>query len=630
MHSGIIRSYPLVVPTLALAILIGMVWLAQRVAHPDLALAVTQLEFNPLHSNTPPSDIDGWMPVTLPDDWYNREKETREGWYRHRFELKVPPNRLWGIYLPTVHHNAAVYLNGELLGSGGSFNDPVTRNWNRPLYFTIPNGLLQPDANKLEIRLKTDPANTGLLSQVFLGPDEGIRPFYEMRYFMRYTVAQFIVLMQLLISALMAMLWWQRRSDSLYAWFSFGLAEWALHNSNLIVTQIPLTTLQWENIVTITILWFPVITTSFIQRYIGDVRLRIERYSYICAAVLSLGIIILPEKASYWVSMNLANPLALSFGVYPVVRLMSYAWKNLKEDVFLLLISGMTLLLFGTHDLLVANHFISRVDGYFLHYSAPVGLLSFAWILIKRFVAAMNETERMNLTLEKQIQQKHQELEQNYARTKKLEHERVLAEERERLMRDMHDGMGGHLVSTLALLESEAEHNKTDMVRDALRAALDDLRLMIDSMDEVDGDVVTVLAMLRERMQLRLQAAGIEIEWHMAQLPPLDSLGPEKSLQILRIFQEALTNILKHANASLVVFEARVEQRDTDGICIECRDNGKGIDPVAQKSLSDQPSGRGLVNIQHRAKRLQGQAGFDSAQEGGFKVWLWIPLKTME
>ncbi len=189
-------------------------------------------------------------------------------------------------------------------------------------------------------------------------------------------------------------------------------------------------------------------------------------------------------------------------------------------------------------------------------------------------------------------------------------------------MRDMHDGMGGHLVSTLALLEAQGM-DKPEVIHDALRAALDDLRLMIDSMEDVDGDVVTVLAMLRDRLEPRLRQAGVEIDWRMGELPPLDNLGPQKSLQMLRIFQEALTNILKHANASTVVFETSfLHHEERPGIRIECRDDGCGL----TQNPASNTSGRGLNNIRRRAAQLQGHAGFDQALEGGLNVWLWVPL----
>ena len=155
--------------TLGAVALSAIVWFFHLVSHPKSALAISDLEFTSSVSNTPPGNNESWQSLTLPDDWYHSRRKDSNGWYRYAFQLKVAPNRLWAVYLPTVQQNAAVYLNGELLGSGGSFEKPVSRNWNRPLYFNITNGLLKPGENVLHIRLKAIPSYTGLLSDVFLG-----------------------------------------------------------------------------------------------------------------------------------------------------------------------------------------------------------------------------------------------------------------------------------------------------------------------------------------------------------------------------------------------------------------------------------------------------------------------------
>ena len=53
-----------------------------------------------------------------------------------------------------------------------------------------------------------------------------------------------------------------------------------------------------------------------------------------------------------------------------------------------------------------------------------------------------------------------------------------------------------------------------------------------------------MLATLRFRLGRRLELAGIELEWDMQDLPPLAWLGPPQALQLMRIVQEVLTNVL--------------------------------------------------------------------------------------
>src|SRR5690606_17050123 len=75
----------------------------------------------------------------------------------------------------------------------------------------------------------------------------------------------------------------------------------------------------------------------------------------------------------------------------------------------------------------------------------------------------------------------------------------ALEGERERLMRDLHDGISGHLVSIIA--QSEQSSVDGPAVNQAARAALEDLRAVIQSLDLEDGDLLVALAGFRERMQ---------------------------------------------------------------------------------------------------------------------------------
>lgn len=83
------------------------------------------------------------------------------------------------------------------------------------------------------------------------------------------------------------------------------------------------------------------------------------------------------------------------------------------------------------------------------------------------------------------------------------EKDQLLTKERERITREMHDGLGSQLVSTLSMVErglgSQAH------VAESLRRALDDMRIMIDSLDPNTTDFATSLGKLRARLELLLR-----------------------------------------------------------------------------------------------------------------------------
>ena len=96
-------------------------------------------------------------------------------------------------------------------------------------------------------------------------------------------------------------------------------------------------------------------------------------------------------------------------------------------------------------------------------------------------------------------------------------------------------------------------------------------------------------------------------------------LGREVSTCVFRVFQEALTNITRHAEAKHV--DVRLDRRG-GSLALEVRDDGKGI---ARESLRD-PRSLGLLGIRERARRLGGNATIAAAASGGTIVSLTIPL----
>jgi signal transduction histidine kinase len=162
-------------------------------------------------------------------------------------------------------------------------------------------------------------------------------------------------------------------------------------------------------------------------------------------------------------------------------------------------------------------------------------------------------------------------------------------------MSDMHDGIGAQLISTLGM----AEHGQlsSQEMAAALRECLDDLRLTIDSMEPTDNDLLPALGNFRYRVDPRLKRQGITLDWQVGDVPRLACLTPRNLLHLLRILQEAFTNVLKHAGASLIRVETGL-MADEQQVFIRVSDNGAGF--------SGDHRGRGLANMCQRAEHIGG------------------------
>jgi signal transduction histidine kinase len=190
------------------------------------------------------------------------------------------------------------------------------------------------------------------------------------------------------------------------------------------------------------------------------------------------------------------------------------------------------------------------------------------------------------------------------------------------LFRSLHEGLGSTLMSTLVALERGAMPPAD--VLDVLRECVDDSRIVIDSLEPIGHDVVVLLATMRHRLGPRLQAAGLNVRWEVQDLPLLTWLGPSQALQVMRILQEALNNVLRHAQASIVRI-ATHEAVDAGGrarVVIEIEDNGVGFDPVVSHS------GRGLSQLSARALQVAATVEIDSKRARGTRVTLTLPLSS--
>ncbi|GLR63092.1 sensor histidine kinase [Marinospirillum insulare] len=189
--------------------------------------------------------------------------------------------------------------------------------------------------------------------------------------------------------------------------------------------------------------------------------------------------------------------------------------------------------------------------------------------------------------------------------------------ERSRLLREMHDGLGAQL--TTALYAARNEQASVEEVADYLQLALEDLRIMMDSMQAFDGDVATLLGQLRYRLERRIQQAGLELSWQVEDLPNFPNMTPQDALNLQRLMQEALVNTIKHAKARKVSLMACMIAPKV--LKIQIKDDGCGFDEQLVEF-----TGRGLSNLHYRAVELNAKLTLNSQPGQGCCIELLVPV----
>jgi len=190
-------------------------------------------------------------------------------------------------------------------------------------------------------------------------------------------------------------------------------------------------------------------------------------------------------------------------------------------------------------------------------------------------------------------------------------------QERKRIAEDLHDSLG-HLLSTtkLNLQTLPAGQTQIENSLHLLNQATDEIRnitfnLMPRTLEE--GGLIPAL----NELALRVTNAGsVKVLLHVHNMEKF-ILEKQSQFNIYRIIQEAVNNILKHANANEINIQLLGQ---SDHISIMVEDDGKGFDPLENKS------GRGLKNIATRSLWLKGKINIDSRPGHGTTITTEIPL----
>lgn len=570
-----------------------------------------------------------WQPVTLPDVIelpatadVNDHTPMARVWFR--FRLVIPPqgeraDPAFAVYGTRMMGGAyAIWANGRLLHA--NLNDwPM--QFNSPLYVTLPLEMTTPGQSVEMLIAMPYRLNQGYaVGSLYAGPVDATANARDWRAFWQKVAPQAATWVMLLVGALSFHLWLARRQDNANLMLALLSAALLVCNCQYFYNPLSNETLFiWYNtIMDAAISWVLVLVFFFTLRFTRFHFPRFEAALVACALVITL--ITLPAWGWQQNSLLLQHyfNVAAALGMMGFVAWLSLTKPSLEQHAITASVWLMTL--FGIHDLFAISAQTLPDDIFVFPYAALALASAFMFISQRQHIGALKAVEQFNNTLHERLQQRERELLEKQAALLDMEKTQTLQQERQRLVRDMHDGMGTILMTSMIMAE-QGRMSPAQMA-DALRDCVDDLKAVIDSLEPVGHDVRTLLGMLRQRFGDRIQKAGLELSWQMDDfVPPLPWLQSTQALHVLRIVQEALTNVLKHAWATQIEVAAMTAPSATgeEGVLITITDNGRGMDANAQNP------GRGLRHMQERARFLGGTVTLNTMPNGGTRVNLWLP-----
>ncbi|CAM3652911.1 Histidine kinase domain-containing protein [Bordetella sputigena] len=561
----------------------------------DPVLRLDRAWFQAGDSAAPPAA--GGIELALPDNW-RRTHPGLDGyaWYVAPFRLAAPPVRPLILYVPHVSLAAEFWLNGSLLNPGVRFDTPRAMGSamsDAPVRLVLPSGLFRAGENILAVRLQGSTHIRSGISAITIAPPGYVDGSWRLRYVLQVGVPYgVLVVMGAALCFLVAHVRRQRRTHVI----QFGMLAGVLAAASYLALDLPVSrgTQEITRIVITTVMYWVLCVVGY---RMSEFRLRGFLPAWHALGALTLLAVLAAGAAGMaddrlwlWTWPHVLARLVV------IGLLLWRAWRLRSPKYAALALSA--LIWWVT----IVQSYLILMD--WLHWDSfrwsIAGAVPFCVVLL--FVFA----ERFILDREEAA----------------VAQQAAIATERERILQDMHDGMGSNLVAALHIAR-RPDADRVELVR-SLEDTLQDLRLIIDSLDAQDADLQPLLANLRFRLEPRLRAMGVRLEWDVQPLPKLPGMGPDAALSVLRVIQEAVNNAVRHAAPRTIRIAAQLEQA---AVTLSVSDDGSGLHGDGGPDGVAIPGGaHGMRGMRARAEKLGGALVVESGA-AGTSVRLRLPME---
>ena len=368
-------------------------------------------EFALLPSDEAPTPATTWQPVTLPDRWSaTRPGATGVAWYRLPWTVDAVARRSYAVYLKGTNAQVRVYVNGIYVGATGEFDGPRPRSFDQAQAFDVPPRLLVAGRNVVLLQVNSPTADSTGIDVVLAGAEVELRD-QALRELAIHTLAPAVVSVASIVVGLSILFLWLRRRETAYGLFGVAALLWGAHTAVSLLPYQPLPNphyaILWNTVYMVVV----VLLSLFCADFVG-LRSRLYRRAAVGFA-LAVGPLLyasLLVGAPPYGALGAVAAVARAFGIAVVFVALAavarYAASRRSIEGLLLLVAGGVAAGFGVHDWLVARGGAAIRPLWLVPYSAVFFLTLFGWVLVDRFVRALNAAERANAALEARVQEK--------------------------------------------------------------------------------------------------------------------------------------------------------------------------------------------------------------------------------
>lgn len=539
------------------------------------------------------------------------------GYRLFRFDLsldQVPADGL-GVAYGIEADNAEIWVNGTLVFGRGRMELPNnTYHANLRSLERIPAGVLREGKNTIEYRMVRNTIPWFDFIPPALGPYQSFTEGLGWRAFVIGDLPRFYMWTGMLLSAFLLVLLVNARSKTFIASLFVLVVVWTLRSHFHFWSDPPFGGLARSAYYFTLNAAFPFAWLAFVDQWTGRPLPRLWQACLVAAAAAACFII---ARLSIDQGLATFEQMDLLLG-WIVKTVMSLAVLRLGWHLFHHRDTRyFEVAIFVLFALLVVLEFAFRSIQY-LPGTQPLLIAALVIAFFSRSIRLFRSEQQINEELAGQLATSKAELSAFYEKEAEAERQRALIEERKRIMRDMHDGLGSRLFGIAAQLRQKGDEDSVHAA-DSVLEVIDELRLIVDSLDTAGDDLAIALGAFRARVASKLEDAGIGLVWQIEDRAADARLSSGEILDLFRFLQEAFANAMRHSRAAHLSLSLTADGDDLK-ICVI--DDGQGFD-------TSQRTGMGLRNLEIRAQRLGGKLSIDS-EKGRTQVVLLIPSRIAE
>ena len=547
--------------------------------------------------------------VTLP----HFVQRAHSGLLQVRWTLDLPATahqqRLPALLLPQPVQGLTVKVGTETLYALPTSSPHTLHHWYRPVLIPLPRALIQTQS-PIRIQIEQVGHLRGwYIAPVLQGELIELQPWHDRFLLLSSTLPTTVNLLSILVGLFVLIIGWRTRAAT-YVYGGLTTVVWGVLFSLALTPELPLQA------------WFS--WRLLLYACTGN----------LIYAVLRFMAAIFHQALPHWIHLTLFTLLQLGWIIFalvgtPAESALDMGWTAVAVGLYVT--GSLSLVAMGVRQreyskvLMLGLHAILTAVLAWHDYVLQAGQIPAFWLQAlpspwnARLLQPIYLTHLslpvfvvMSLGLLVQDHLRH--------RREQTRHEQALRSQRERITRDIHDGVGVRL--NLILWRTRTTPLQASQLQDELERSIEELRFAINPPQAADQTLTEALRSLCQRSTRWGRPLGIEV--FFLEATDVRGISPELGLHLYKAAHEGLSNALRHSGASRV--EVQLSHQQTL-LMLTIEDNGRGIagwDADLQSHAGARTTAMGLRGMRHRLQALGGDCIIQS-DERGTRLCLTVP-----